>query len=347
MHARPLAALLLLCGTTTTAFAAEKLIATIAGPNFTVPGSGNTQMVSFKTDQPVTGVGFTANWSAVVADFNNGVAPWSLDLGVTVTAPDGSIFLWKPIGGEVSIADYPLQDFKRGFAGVDGSGTFTWAFTSFGPPWVAGLSDVQYHLTTEVPDVVQTFTGSVAQGPLWSRPFSIVGISGLGPVVYEVMEFAVEVSGGYEIETVVASGNTFNYLYRGGFDPAQPLQNLLDYGLGNGNHYTGAPAGTGRISALLFEGETYFLVVSQWSATSPGQSFTTTVVGPGAFIDPNATRPGDLNGDGLVDGADLGILLGQWGACPPKGPCGGDLDGDGSVGGADLGILLGNWGSGG
>jgi hypothetical protein len=25
---------------------------------------------------------------------------------------------------------------------------------------------------------------------------------------------------------------------------------------------------------------------------------------------------GDLNGDGVVNGADLGILLGAWGACP-------------------------------
>lgn len=56
---------------------------------------------------------------------------------------------------------------------------------------------------------------------------------------------------------------------------------------------------------------------------------------------------GDLDGDGFVDGADLAILLGQWGGCPPKSACSADLDGDGSVGGADLAILLGNWGSGG
>ena len=47
---------------------------------------------------------------------------------------------------------------------------------------------------------------------------------------------------------------------------------------------------------------------------------------------------GDLNGDGAVDGADLGILLGQWGGAGSA-----DLDGSGVVDGADLGILLGNW----
>ena len=54
--------------------------------------------------------------------------------------------------------------------------------------------------------------------------------------------------------------------------------------------------------------------------------------------------PGDLNADGLVNGVDLGVLLGQWGVCTGS-SCVGDLDGDGSVNGADLGILLGDWGS--
>jgi formylglycine-generating enzyme required for sulfatase activity len=48
----------------------------------------------------------------------------------------------------------------------------------------------------------------------------------------------------------------------------------------------------------------------------------------------------DLNGDRVVDGADLGVLLGNWGA-----PGIGDLDGNGKVDGADLGLMLGAWGS--
>jgi hypothetical protein len=62
---------------------------------------------------------------------------------------------------------------------------------------------------------------------------------------------------------------------------------------------------------------------------------------------PETTPPapvGDINGDGIVDGADLGLLLIDWGACPVKGPCDGDLNGDGAVNGADLGLLLLNWG---
>jgi hypothetical protein len=49
--------------------------------------------------------------------------------------------------------------------------------------------------------------------------------------------------------------------------------------------------------------------------------------------------PGDLNGDGVVNGADLSILLSGWGLPGPA-----DLDGNGTVGGSDLAILLGSWG---
>jgi hypothetical protein len=48
---------------------------------------------------------------------------------------------------------------------------------------------------------------------------------------------------------------------------------------------------------------------------------------------------GDLNGDGVVNGDDLGILLGAWG--PGDGPA--DLNRDGTVDGNDLGIQLGAW----
>ena len=49
---------------------------------------------------------------------------------------------------------------------------------------------------------------------------------------------------------------------------------------------------------------------------------------------------GDLNHDGVVNGADLGILLGQWGASTTA-----DLNNDGLVTGADIGLLLGAWGT--
>ena len=49
--------------------------------------------------------------------------------------------------------------------------------------------------------------------------------------------------------------------------------------------------------------------------------------------------PGDLNGDGFVNGADVGLFLVVWGTSDPAA----DLNGNGTVGGDDLGILLANW----
>jgi len=49
----------------------------------------------------------------------------------------------------------------------------------------------------------------------------------------------------------------------------------------------------------------------------------------------------DFNRDGVVDGDDLGTLLGQWGACPG---CDADFNDDGTVDGDDLGSMLGFWG---
>jgi len=47
----------------------------------------------------------------------------------------------------------------------------------------------------------------------------------------------------------------------------------------------------------------------------------------------------DINGDGVVNGADLAALLGQW----LTSDCAADLDGSGVVNGADLAMLLGSW----
>ncbi len=54
------------------------------------------------------------------------------------------------------------------------------------------------------------------------------------PVSFDVIELTVPVSGGYTFDSIVDSGNNFTYIYKDAFDPEQPLDNLLDYSLGNG-----------------------------------------------------------------------------------------------------------------
>jgi T5SS/PEP-CTERM-associated repeat protein len=63
------------------------------------------------------------------------------------------------------------------------------------------------------------------------------------------------------------------------------------------------------------------------------------------FVDGPTQTPGDVNNNSAVDGADLGLLLLDWGPCPEGlGACPADFDCNGDVNGADLGILLLNWG---
>jgi hypothetical protein len=62
-------------------------------------------------------------------------------------------------------------------------------------------------------------------------------------------------------------------------------------------------------------------------AHSDGASIMGTVPAP--------TCAADLTGDGQVNGADLGLLIGAWELTPL-----GDLNGDGITDGADLGLML-------
>ena len=93
-----------------------------------------------------------------------------------------------------------------------------------------------------------------------------------------------------------------------------PKAYLLDTALLNGTERSAL-----GVQATDSEASDHLLLVADFSFAAPS--------------DP------DLNGDGVVDGADLGLLLGAWGGSGPA-----DLNGDGVVDGADLGLLLGVWG---
>ena len=59
---------------------------------------------------------------------------------------------------------------------------------------------------------------------------------------------------------------------------------------------------------------------------------------PGDGVAVQSRQTPDLDGNGVVDGTDLGIQLGGW-----SGPGRGDLNADDVIDGIDLGILLGAW----
>lgn len=90
----------------------------------------------------------------------------------------------------------------------------------------------------------------------------------------------------------------------------------------------------------LAGGDRYLDDPSTASTGVPGLDCRIVDIGAFEFV-PGGGSVADLDGDGNVDGADLGTLLGQWGSCLS---CSADLNCDGVVDGADLGTLLGEWG---
>lgn len=85
----------------------------------------------------------------------------------------------------------------------------------------------------------------------------------------------------------------------------------------------------------------YYVRIGSYSATGNGTA-TLDVSCSGTACEGGNPCPADFNGDGVVNGADYGILLAAWGNCPG---CPEDLNGDGEVGGADVGELLAAWGA--
>jgi hypothetical protein len=66
-----------------------------------------------------------------------------------------------------------------------------------------------------------------------------------------------------------------------------------------------------------------------------GQEITIAMIGA-----VRAACAGDLNGSGVVDAADLAMLVAGWGGVGAA-----DLDGDGAVGASDLAALVASWGA--
>jgi hypothetical protein len=97
----------------------------------------------------------------------------------------------------------------------------------------------------------------------------------------------------------------------------------------------GAAPYTSTLTVNVSAGQPVYIAVGGYDATETGP-FNVLIEPPTAPL-----CPADLNDDNVVNGADLGLLLGSWGVCPG---CPADLNNDGIVNGADLGLMLGSWG---
>ncbi|HMN96217.1 MAG TPA: S8 family serine peptidase [Phycisphaerales bacterium] len=80
-------------------------------------------------------------------------------------------------------------------------------------------------------------------------------------------------------------------------------------------------------------------------STASAAAAPTMLVGHGMIdlVAALAIAVADLDGDGVVGGTDLGLLIAAWGECAAS-DCPADLDGDGFVGASDLALLIAEWG---
>jgi hypothetical protein len=126
--------------------------------------------------------------------------------------------------------------------------------------------------------------------------------------------------------TAATCGTAFDTnvaVYAGGACPsATPVVTCDDNGCGT----------AGTASWAVTAGSTWYVRVG-----SPGTGSGAGSLALSCALPP---CPPDLNGDGSVDGQDLGSLLSQWGADGS-----GDLNGDNNIDGLDLGVMLAGWGA--
>jgi len=161
----------------------------------------------------------------------------------------------------------------------------------------------------------------------------LTGLTNAGAIPLLVSTFPANDPTGYN-ETVPPQDGDGTYLafaQLGVQTPANPRGTLV-------TTFLFEAIGPGTISVvepIEANGET-----KVFSGVTPNTIVTGTLMG--AVVEVTSACSGvfaDLNCDGVVDGADLGILLNAWGTDDPDA----DLNNDGIVDGADLGMLLNAW----
>ncbi|MBQ73031.1 MAG: thiol oxidoreductase [Planctomycetaceae bacterium] len=99
------------------------------------------------------------------------------------------------------------------------------------------------------------------------------------------------------------------------------------------------PRGTARRSTCFFEP---FEPGNPTDMNLISQRFVLAILACAALpaVSAHADCLGDLDGDGAINGTDLGLMLGVWNTSDPVA----DLDGNGTVDGGDFGLLIAGWG---
>lgn len=258
--------------------------------------------------------------------------PLAIEVRVSNNAPAETAFASLPIEVEVVAVD-----------GATGSET---VFAPLAP----GIAAAEVWLDTSSAGEIEVLVEARATGEVANAVFPLQAVaevvapsrpslSAKKPITEIALSVEVAASG---VSTIAIPVHNLGY---------SPLQSLLDvdavYGVAGAVSIASLPApiaATPGEIVLAVDGAA--LGSMGWSGTIeievsdeniPGETFSALAVELSISVEPSGD-PADLNGDGFVNGADLAMLLGQWGS-----PGSADLTGDGVVDGADLAILLGAW----
>lgn len=137
---------------------------------------------------------------------------------------------------------------------------------------------------------------------------------------------------------VWTDGSTFNNVTFEAFDAnGASLGTLVGLDIGDGNFNNGT-AEDRFFGVHHAEGLSKLTIKCQPLGAGSGIEIDHVQYGASRVV---RACPADLSGDGQVDGADITVVLGAWGACVG---CAADLDGDGEVSGFEIATILGAWG---
>lgn len=174
--------------------------------------------------------------------------------------------------------------------------------------------------------------------------------AGGGPVRNALIK-AVNSLTGYRLERLLDEGQAFNGANSGRSYTVTKLTLADADSVASGTLHSShilQPKVTGQnptdpASPFAFGGVLVNATITYNNGGTPEPYQAVLFVGPRGSVPPVCA--GDANGDGLTNGADLSVLLSQFGQSVTPGT-GADFNSDGQVNGADLSVLLSNFGCG-